>query len=37
MLDSDDTYKLIESLRAELFRLCTETQMALFEKEKSES
>jgi hypothetical protein len=33
----DDAFKLIESLRAELFRLSAETQKALCEKEKAES
>jgi hypothetical protein len=33
----DDAFKLIESLRAELFKLCAETQKALGEKDRAES
>ncbi len=33
----DDAFKLIESLRAELFKSRAETQKALGEKEKAES
>ena len=33
----DDAYKLIESLRAELFKSRAETQEALGEKERAES
>ncbi len=33
----DDAFKLIESLRAELFKSCAEAQKALGEKEKAES